>query len=689
MKRGLTAVLALSVVFTMLSSTAAKAASNKEHLFEKTKTVAAEKAALLTSSYGTNSVQYALIDHGSMIVSGHTGKNDAEGKQALTADTIYGIGSTSKMFVTAAVMKLVDEGKLNLDTPVTAYISDFKMKDERYKKITPRMLLNHSSGLSGATMGNTMLFGDNDTLAHDTLLQQLAAQSLKADPGAFSVYCNDGFTLAEILVERASGESFTSYIHKYFTEPLGMDNTKTPQEQVEPRKMAGLYYPTYPGQLPKDTVNVIGSGGIYSTAEDVAKFSQVFTGQVKGIVSDSSIQAMEQKEYKKGLWTDEADSSIAYGLGWDSVNLFPFTDYRIQALTKGGDTILYHSSLVVLPEYNMAAVVLSSGGSSQYNQVMANEMLISALQEKGIITELKPQKSYGEPMKAKMPKEVAKHAGAYGSYNALMKVDISSEGEMTISMLNMPSYPVEKYTYTADGSFVKADGSAKISVVTANNGRTYLWNRAYITMPGIGQTALSQYSAEKLEVNELSTEAAAAWSEREGKKYYEVNEKYTSQLYFVMQPSYQVATAKEAPGYLVNRKITGANTAVSELHIPLLGGRDAMQYNFYTKDGVEYLDVAGSLYVREEAVQPFYVGIQSKATIPENGLAKWYAIPTEAAGKTMKVTMPEKGAFAVYNEQGACVNYTVVSKQHEVALPQNGMIVFAGESGAEFHIALQ
>lgn len=58
------------------------------------------------------------------------------------------------MYATAAVMKLVDEGKVDLDAPVVRYVPDFKMKDGRYKRITPRMLLNHSSGLQGSTLGN-------------------------------------------------------------------------------------------------------------------------------------------------------------------------------------------------------------------------------------------------------------------------------------------------------------------------------------------------------------------------------------------------------------------------------------------------------------------------------------------------------------------------------------------------------
>jgi len=69
------------------------------------------------------------------------------GDSEITPDTMYGIGSVSKMFTTAAVMKLAEQGKVDLDSPVTKYLPDFKMADGRYKKITVRMLLNHSSGM--------------------------------------------------------------------------------------------------------------------------------------------------------------------------------------------------------------------------------------------------------------------------------------------------------------------------------------------------------------------------------------------------------------------------------------------------------------------------------------------------------------------------------------------------------------
>ena len=78
---------------------------------------------------------------------------------------------------------------------------EFKGPKERYKEITVRMLMNHTSGIMGSSTTNGMLYEDNDTRYHDELLQSLAEQRLKADPGAYAAYCNDGFGLLEIIVE--------------------------------------------------------------------------------------------------------------------------------------------------------------------------------------------------------------------------------------------------------------------------------------------------------------------------------------------------------------------------------------------------------------------------------------------------------------------------------------------------------
>ena len=196
-------ILIMALIITCFGSAAAFAGEQGAVTvsYDAVSTAAQQQADTLVKGYGETSVQYALISDGKIILSGNAGVFSKTGNTKLTADTMYGVGSISKMFTTAAIMKLVDMGEVKLDTPVTAYLPEFKMADERYKKITVRMLLNHSSGLMGSTFQDAFLLGDNDSYAKDHLLESLKDQRLKADPGAYSVYCNDGFTLAELIIK--------------------------------------------------------------------------------------------------------------------------------------------------------------------------------------------------------------------------------------------------------------------------------------------------------------------------------------------------------------------------------------------------------------------------------------------------------------------------------------------------------
>ena len=110
------------------------------------------------------------------------------------------------------------------------------------------------------------------------------------------------------------------------------------------------YNPAAPEQeTPVDSVNIIGTGGIYATAEDLCRFAQVFTGETD-LLSEAMREASFQPEYAGGQWLEAENNVVGYGLGWDCVDLYPFHLYDIQAVTKGGDTLLMHNALIVLPE---------------------------------------------------------------------------------------------------------------------------------------------------------------------------------------------------------------------------------------------------------------------------------------------------------------------------------------------------
>ena len=124
----------------------------------------------------------------------------------------------------------------------------------------------------------------------------------------------------------------------------------------------------------------------------------------------------------QGLWPDDSgNDTLAYGLGWDNVHQYPFRQSGVTALVKGGDTLRYHASLIVLSEEDKAVAVLSSGGVSTYDQLAGERILIDALAEEGVtVDESIPALPAGEP--AAIPEELKAHAGAYVSLGLVATV---------------------------------------------------------------------------------------------------------------------------------------------------------------------------------------------------------------------------------------------------------------------------
>ncbi len=640
-------------------------------------------AGLIVSDHGATSVQYAMIDNGCIVLSGASGVYSKAENRAITKDSMYGIGSTSKMFVSAAVMVLYDQGLIDIDTPLTAYIPEFVMDDPRYKEITPRMLLNHSSGLYGSTFSNTFLFDDNSTQSHDTLLEKLAGQHLKASPGEMSEYCNDGFTLLELLVEHVSGISYTEFIAQHFSKPLGLFNTKTPHDDFDHQRLVKTYLPYFIGALPTDTVNVLGTGGLYSTAEDLCKFSQVLMGKFPGILSEQATLLMQEEEYKSGIWVDyEGDNLMAFGLGWDTVHSFPFGDYGITALTKGGDTYLFHSSLVVLPQLNIAMAVVSSGGSSSVDCAFASTMLQELLLAKGIINQLTPQRVLTAPEKAEMPVALEAYSGLY--INVTSEINIRVKGGILTQSTLDGNVNVD-YVYTDDGTFVSKDGSTALQFSLQRDGNIYLQSSQYKVYPGIGHLTATLFLYVKAEPTTIDPDVLATWSERAGKKYYIVSEKSSSQEYFAnMGTSTIQLNGSFSDGFARGADlIIDYNSAVNVVKF-----RDTADLIFHIKNGTEYMEVNDLLYIREDCI-PAINSETTSYTIQENGYAQYYAIDTALAGKKMTVTIPDGAAYIVYDQYDLCVNYTTVSKESVTVLPENGKIAFIGDPNDTFTIVFQ
>ena len=639
---------------------------------------AAQTAAELAAQYGgAVSLQYALWEEGEITLSGQTGVYSKTEDRVLTQDNLYGVGSVSKIYTAAAVMQLVEEGKIDLDAPVTQYLPDFTMEDPHYRDITVRMLLNHSSGLMGSSFSDTLLLDDpEETAATGDLLARLATQRLKADPGAYSVYCNDGFTLAQLVVEAVSGQAFADYLHQNLLQPAGLEDTYTPSDDFDRDLLAKTYLGEDTRALPPETLNAVGTGGIYATAADLAAFGGALCGE--GLLTQASLDAMAADESVRGMWPAGEDDALAYGLGWDSVRMYPFHSSGVQALVKGGDTQLYHGGLIVLPEYDMAVAVLSSGGSSLYNQAAGARILMDALAERGV--EVADDGALPQAQPADMPADAQAYAGRYGDSMGVARVEVADDHlTLTLPAL-LGGASLDLFPYS-DGTFRDETNAVALYFEEGENGRTYLLQRGYTALPGLVSVATDNYIYEQLSDNPVSPQVQGAWEERTDRLYLLLNEKYTSQLYPTSSVFSGVPEVTE--GYVGSSRMDSADTARAWVQLPGTAGRDLSDMLFLSQKGVEYLFYGDYLFMDSAAAQTLYTGAGAYSTIGSDGYARWYQVADTA---TLQVDIEGEGGFCVYGADFSLKAASWAYGDTTADLAPGDWLVFSGTPSTRFHL---
>jgi len=652
---------------------------------EKTLAYANEKAKVLTNLYGLTSLQYAIIDDGDMVVSGQAGYRNKVKKTTPKSTTMYGIASISKLYVTVAVLQLVDQGLIDLDTPIVNYIKEFTMADERYKNITVRMLLNHSSGLMGTTEVNAFTLGDNDHSTYENFLELLSSQRLKSNPGEIAVYCNDGFTLAEILVEKVSGIPYSTYIARYIRMPLELNHTHTSWERFQKSSLAKVYN-LKNNVLPYEGLHMYGAAGLYSTAEEVCRFAQIFMKEsnTTEILSTDMVQLMSQEEGTSGIWLDDgATTSVDYGLGWDHVNVYPFSEYGIKALSKAGDLSYYHGNLIVLPEYNIAVCVLSVGGSSGINEYYGRELLLNYMEENEIIEKKMELPTAIDYKKANMPEEYEEYSGVYGNYTFQYTVEVE-DNKLILSAAG--ALGATEYQYSKKDWFVSKSGKEAYRFVTEENGETYLVYQGYSSIIGLGTSYSCFYLAQKLTDNPISEELSSIWEERSEKVYLAISEKESSIYYDRMIPYYQLTMLEDMEGYTNLGKVIDETTLLQDYQIPMIYGRDLNDSVFFEEDEIEYVLFNHMVFVEEAAINKLPVSKVFYHTVEENGYGTYYEVGKKADDKRITITVPTNGSFLLYNKNYLLETNYYVDKETTITLTKGDYLLFLGEPGAQFTI---
>lgn len=618
------------------------------------------------------------------------GDPQAGGNGNTDAERVYCIGSVSKVYVTTAVMQLADKGLVNIDAPVTDYIPDFKMADPRYTKITVRMLMNHTSGIMGTQFGNMELYNDNSMVSNDEFIAAFACQRLKADPGEYACYCNNGFELLRIIVENVSKMSYTEYVDKYISANLGISNTGTPFDMFGREDAVAVFN----GKLPSEYEYCMapGSGGIYATASEVAEFGSAFWTGDDRLLSESAKKNMATK------WTEsDSDYLDGSGLGWDFVEELSYQEQGVKVIGKGGDVGTMHASLLVVPDNEISVCVLTSGGSSMYAQFVAEALIDVALEEQGITIEHES----GMDVKAvdKIPEEFKKYEGYYcmNSLTGSAVAEISfTDDKMTVVNYGISSKSTSYYKYTDVGGFVEIDENGYIKpnqvVVFFENGadgRVYITGEMMNILPGVGDYIRKTYFGEKIDAASASDETVNAWMERSKNLWVLTSDIYSSNGYDM--PVMRIRVSGVLPGYVLIGlsagtrvvQMTGEDDLTFFQTVPSSSNRDLADAHV-NADGTISLSI-GTKFRPVDSFPEFTSDIRTVEL--KSNEASWYYIGKEMEYSTIIAERPENSAVYVYNKYfEPMYSSHNLEASDSIDLPSEGYIVFLGEDGGTVKI---
>lgn len=285
---------------------------------------------------------------------------DARGRDAngspITGATRMRVASLSKSFTAATVLTLVDEGKVDLDRPVTAYLPDFRMADDRAAAITVRQLLNQTSGLSDRTVDIGATQRADDLLGY---VAALRSGRLAAAPGARWAYCNVNYEVAARVIEVVDGRPFAEAIRQRVFTPLGMVDSSvggTP---------ADGYISLFGFWVARHELRGFrgGAGGVVTTASDMSRWLISQTGHGRQILSASSLREMHipgpaAGRYAMGWGVEQAGGRT---LLVHSGNLFTYTAVQaIDPTTGEGWAVLTNSASLVDSTYDELLAIVDN-----------------------------------------------------------------------------------------------------------------------------------------------------------------------------------------------------------------------------------------------------------------------------------------------------------------------------------------